>query len=155
MQTFLPYKSFTRSAKCLDRKRLCKQRLEAYQILCCLLEGKKGWANHPVVLMWKGCEGALWEYDSLICSEWIRRGYANTKMEINLARIYKRFWSKLYKNRHNSDWVGKKVFHDSHKSNLLRKDKRYYSRFKWNVSSTLPYIWPTVSKTITLAQQKL
>lgn len=33
MQTFLPYPDFARSAACLDRQRLGKQRLEAFQIL--------------------------------------------------------------------------------------------------------------------------
>lgn len=33
MQTFLPYSSFEESAKCLDNKRLGKQRVEAKQIL--------------------------------------------------------------------------------------------------------------------------
>ena len=32
MQTFLPYKSFTKSAQVLDYKRLGKQRVEAMQI---------------------------------------------------------------------------------------------------------------------------
>ena len=33
MQTFLPYEDFTKTAQCLDYKRLGKQRVEAYQIL--------------------------------------------------------------------------------------------------------------------------
>ena len=32
MQTFLPYQNFIKSAKCLDYKRLGKQRVEALQI---------------------------------------------------------------------------------------------------------------------------
>jgi hypothetical protein len=56
MQTFLPYYSFEESAKCLDYRRLGKQRVEVYQIIN-ILEGKNktnGWVNHPAVKMWIG-----------------------------------------------------------------------------------------------------
>ena len=58
MQTFLPYTDFIKSAKCLDYKRLGKQRVEAKQILNILLgeTTKAGWTNHPAVLMWSGYE---------------------------------------------------------------------------------------------------
>jgi Pyrimidine dimer DNA glycosylase len=142
MQTFLPSSSFQRSAKVLDNKRLGKQRVEAYQILQVLLEGKKAWANHPAVLMWKGHEGSLWEYTSLVCNEWIGRRFVNAKMQVNLDNIYKRFWSRLYKTRHYPPWLGNRAFHASHRSNLLRKDSKHYSRFGWKEPSTLPYVWP-------------
>ena len=38
-------------------------------------------------------------------------------------------------------WVGSKEFHQSHKSNLTRKQPEYYSKY-WSVSPHLPYIWP-------------
>ena len=40
MQTFLPYKSFEKSAKCLDYKRLGKQRIETWQIYSALKQGE-------------------------------------------------------------------------------------------------------------------
>jgi len=51
VQTFLPYTDFIKSAKCLDYKRLGKQRVEAKQILNILLgeTTKAGWTNHPAV----------------------------------------------------------------------------------------------------------
>ena len=54
----LPYTDFIKSAKCLDYKRLGKQRVEAKQILNILLgeTTKTGWRNHPSVLMWYGYE---------------------------------------------------------------------------------------------------
>lgn len=58
MQTFLPYASFTDNAQCLDRQRLGKQRVEAFQILKTLLYGG-GWQHHPVVRMWAGSEQCL------------------------------------------------------------------------------------------------
>ena len=82
MQTFLPYPDFTRSAVCLDYRRLGKQRLEARTILT-ILTGKtasKAWRNHPAVLMWRGREDALREYYNACLAEWIARGYRNTML---------------------------------------------------------------------------
>ena len=49
MQTFLPYPDFVASARCLDRRRLGKQRVEVLQLLRALLVPGSGWANHPAV----------------------------------------------------------------------------------------------------------
>jgi len=64
MQTFLPYKNYTKSAKALDNKRLNKQILEGYQILKVLSNNdpKAAWRNHPAVKMWRGHENSLWDY---------------------------------------------------------------------------------------------
>ena len=82
MQTFLPYPSFRKSASVLDYRRLGKQRVEAKQIYDILTADwrnpKKGWANHPAVLMWKGYEEELKLYRVIMIEEWIRRGYKNT-----------------------------------------------------------------------------
>ena len=68
MQTFLPYPNLSKSLKTLDRQRLGKQRVEAFQILNILLErtDRKGWKNHPAVKMWSGYENALKLYLILI-----------------------------------------------------------------------------------------
>ena len=134
MQTFLPYKSFEKSAQVLDSKRLGKQRVEAWQILNTLQKRKegiaKGWANHPAVLMWDGYEDALREYYNAIVREWIKRGYKNNMIYFLLPSTI------LY-----PPWLGDRKFHNSHRSNLIRKDKEYYSQF-WKISGNLPYIWP-------------
>jgi len=54
MQTFLPYPNLKKSIKCLDNKRLGKQRVKAHQILNILLKRTKtkGWKNHPAIKMW-------------------------------------------------------------------------------------------------------
>jgi hypothetical protein len=39
------------------------------------------------------------------------------------------------------DWWGDKKFHDSHKSNLLKKDFDFYSQYRWSVDPTNPYVW--------------
>lgn len=79
MQTFMPYSSFQKTAQCLDYRRLGKQRVEAKQILQCLLkEGSTGWGHHPIVGAWAGYEEALAVYGLYICSEWKLRGYQDS-----------------------------------------------------------------------------
>lgn len=132
MQTFLPYPSFMESAKCLDNKRLGKQRVEARQILNALIYGG-GWRNHPAVLMWKGYEVALSHYMDTCIEEWMRRGFNNT-MKLTQAPISA---IKVPK------WFRVEKFHASHRSNLLRKDYKFYSQYNWLEPANLPYFWPT------------
>ena len=146
MQTFLPYSDFKKSASVLDRQRLGKQRCEAYQILRVLLglgkrnkNGKLAWENHPAVKMWKGHELALIAYTTEICNEWIKRGYKDTILEkIDLLLPLKEEVSLPL----SPQWLGNKEFHSSHRSNLLRKNKEYYSKFGWTEPDNLPYAWP-------------
>lgn len=137
MQTFLPYADFVKSAECLDYKRLGKQRVEAKQILNALLglTEKKGWINHPATKMWKGHEGALARYGLEMCKEWKKRGYVDNQEDF--FRFYSTLGNKI------PAWVGNKNFHASHRSNLLRKDKQFYSKYNWVETDDLPYIWPT------------
>ncbi len=132
MQTFLPYKSFKESLHSLDYKRLGKQRVEAFQVLNVLLgrTKTKGWRNHPVTKMWKGYENALKQYLNECIDEWVDRGYNNTmKHEVIEGDV-------VYPH-----WLGNDLFHSSHRANLLRKDKDYYSRYLWVEDSSKPYAW--------------
>lgn len=129
MQTFLPVPDFKKSAKILDYRRLGKQRVEARQILQALKTGK-GWIHHPATKMWKGFELALIEYSNTMITEWISRGYKNT------MKIIPVFSFSL------PPWFGDAAFHASHRSNLLRKNKEYYSKFNWKELDNLPYVWP-------------
>lgn len=139
MQTFLPYKDFAESAKCLDNKRLGKQRVECLQILNCLLVKETRWKNHPAIKMWRGYEYWLCRYGLTICNEWQKRGYKDTcygkieTIEFNYLQCHKSDFPK---------WITDE-FCQSHRSNLLRKNLEYYSKFGWNVPNDLPYIWPT------------
>lgn len=131
VQTFLPYPDFAKSAKCLDMRRLGKQRVEALQIYNALSGTSRGWRNHPATLMWAGCRSALAMYHNECITEWVRRGYKNTMPLIDVgARITL------------PSWLGDDAFHAAHRSNLLRKDPLYYGQFKWREPLTLPYIWP-------------
>lgn len=135
MNTFLPYASFSRSAQVLDRQRLGKQRVEAWQILNAM-EGAAGWRNHPATLMWREAPRALALYGIAVCDEWIRRGYKDTMRE--------RFMIVLprYAGPSAPWWLGWRDFHAAHRSNLLRKMPEYYGLFNWTEPHDLPYVWP-------------
>lgn len=138
MQTFLPLSSYSDSARVLDYRRLGKQRVECKQIYNALTNGG-GWENHPAVRMWRGYENSLLGYMAHICMEWRMRGYNDTLEEWALQRLTP---CSIIE---HPPWIGDKDFHDSHKSNLLRKDPDYYSQFKWDVPMDLPYVWPLQS----------
>ena len=141
MQTFLPYEDFAESAKCLDYRRLGKQRVEAYQILRALTGESKGWVNHPATKMWKGYEVALAKYGYEMCKEWKARGYKDS-----LEEKFMTFFV------HNADrtthifqvpsWLGGPI-HASHRSNLLRKNKEFYGKHGWTEPDNLEYVWPS------------
>ena len=144
MQTFLPYPDFDRTAQALDYRRLCKQRVEAKQILkalhrrSLLAEGVEvkntGWLNHPATLMWEGHELALCEYMNAMIREWVRRGYKNTMPLAALGSL-----EVLY-----PEWLGADDFHRAHQSNLLAKAPEFYNRYQWDVPDDLPYVWPVL-----------
>lgn len=129
MQTFLPFSDFARSAKCLDMKRLGKQRVEAYQLL------KGSWPNHPASKMWRGYEYALAEYGIAICLEWIGRGYKDTCLQKILDE------QRRFTNTGMPVWFGRGDFHRSHRSNLLRKNPEHYSQY-FSEPNDLEYVWP-------------
>lgn len=116
--------------------RLGKERVEVLTILRTLAGESNAWKNHPCVKMWKGHEKYLINYGLSVCLEWIYRGYKDTCFsKIN------RYTLIFYKST-KPKWLGNKKFHDSHKSNLLRKNEEYYSKFNWRVRNDLPYYWP-------------
>ena len=135
MQTFLPFPDFIATAKSLDWRRLGKQRVEAKQILDILEDRtiKKGWRNHPAVLMWVGHVDALKAYFNVISREWVNRGYRH-----NMGFF-----------EHDQPvmpaWFGNQEFHKAHRSNLVRKDQAFYQPKFPDVDGSLPYIWPTES----------
>lgn len=137
MQTFLPYRSFIKSAMVLDNKRLGKQRVETLQILKALTIEDYGWKNHPAVKMWKGYEQELANYGIAMCKEWIGRGYKDTCLQ-KIADI--RYLTNSKSDR--PPWLGDEKLHASHRSNLIRKDPEFYRRWAWDEPDYLPYVWP-------------
>ncbi len=139
MQTFLPYPNFQRCAKVLDRQRLGKQRVEALQILRTLCGEKNGWRHHPAVRMWKGYEYFLFSYIGAMCTEWRERGYKDTCE----GKAWDICWSWHGNFGHAvPTWLGNRRFHESHRSNLLRKLPEHYRVFWPRLRDDLPYVWP-------------
>lgn len=132
VNTFLPHADFIQSAKTLDNKRLGKQRVEAWQILQALLGKTKGWVNHPATVMWRNHEKTLCEYGIAICDEWIARGFKDSMRERFIAIHPTLSDCEL------PDWFGVTNFHNSHKSNLKRKNPDYYN---FDIDDSLPYLW--------------
>ena len=138
MQTFLPYPSFPKSAACLDRQRLGKQRVEAWQILRALDGTTKGWRNHPATKMWAGYEAALATYGLVICYEWAGRGYVD-----NMAPRFQPYILNGSPEGYKlPPWFGSPAFHSSHRSQLLHKSD-HYLQFGWTEQPGAPYLWPS------------
>ena len=132
MQTFLPFPSFLDSAKCLDYRRLGKQRVEAYQIYNALLDPEYGWQNHPATKMWRGYPDALALYHNEMIAEWKKRGYNNTMHYLTVE-----FPAEF------PPWLGDEDFHLSHRSMLLQKDYEFYrDKFPADTPLNLGYKWP-------------
>jgi len=136
MQTFLPAQSYFITARILDRQRLGKQRVEAYQILRALRGESKGWVNHPATRMWRGYERALISYTTVMCDEWTRRGYKDSiKDKVQLMfdeyESYKQPW-----------WMAEPELYRTHQSNLIRKAPEHYRMYFPQVPDNLPYYWP-------------
>jgi len=91
--------------------------------------------------MWAGYETALAVYAIVVCREWIRRGFNDTLCP-QFMGSYTALRDTIERNVY-PPWVGDEQFHSSHRSNLLRKDFRHYSRFGWQEPIDLPYHWPT------------
>lgn len=130
MQTFLPSRSFELSALHLDKQRLGKQRVEAYQILRALNGQSKGWVNHPATKMWRGYERALRQYLRAMILEWTSRGYKNT-MEI----------PDNDPDAPMPPWLGDNRLHASHRANLRRKSDIHYGHY--TEDPAMPYFWPS------------
>ncbi|CCC82231.1 pyrimidine dimer DNA glycosylase/endonuclease V [Thermoproteus tenax] len=88
MQIFRPYIDWSRSAGVLDDKRLGKQRVEAKQVILAILrrlgvlqDGRRGWLNHPIVLLYYNrgipyIEDLIGFFHATV-EEWVRRGHQN------------------------------------------------------------------------------
>jgi hypothetical protein len=149
VQTFLPYPSFERSARVLDRRRLGRQRVEALQILNALTDPSYAWQHHPAVLQWRGYEEALVRYGLTMCEEWTGRGFDDTvagtlrttaRDRLGLQRI--RTQATLADADRLPPWLGRRAYHRSHQSSLVRKDPDHYRPHFPKVPDDLDYVWP-------------
>ncbi|MGY1751834.1 MSMEG_6728 family protein [Blastococcus sp. SYSU D01042] len=145
MQTFLPVADFTESARLLDNPRLGKQRVECLQVLRALELPDYGWANHPVVTMWRGRTAGLVVYSLAMVRVWRERGFADTT-ETLISEFAPDAAAMTQQEAAAAgllpSWVGDEELHLSHRSNLLAKDPEFYrSRFPGDPDD-LPYKWP-------------
>lgn len=121
-------------AKILDMKRLCKQRLEAFQILNGLLgKTKNGWKSHPASRMWEGYSASLALYMNSMIIEWENRGYKNIIMKLSdlpdkEVVVY-------------PPWLGIEKYHSAYRAILLAKDYNHYSQFGWQETPNIA-VWP-------------
>lgn len=140
MQTFLISSNPSETAKILDYRRLGKQRVEVISIANVLLNGNDGWSHHPATKMWKGYEPYLIKvYLKAMMDEWVNRGYDNTKCQIHYDKFLTLLGDREVKQPH---WFSEEFF-TSHKSNLLRKNHDYFSKYFPSIPDNLPYIWPS------------
>lgn len=165
MQTFLTNYSldFRMTAESLDRLRLNKQALEAWQIMMTNLNlnrfGEyrvaKGWRNHPASLMWRGHEYALLEYIKAMTDEWRRRGYNTTIYRKACETIDRAEELGLLMSENYPDWMVDPVIlyelTSSHRRALLVKNYDWYSKYEWPEDYGYPpdgytYIWPVSSQ---------
>lgn len=172
MQTFLPYGTdMRRNAACLDRQRLGKQRVEAYQILRTLLGESAGWANHPATRMWRGYEDILACYTLTMCERWTDLGYQDTvadkvcglMLEIPFRHPNYRFNVNLWRFQrfdtercvwftvaypilgvHTPEWLDDPRLRYSHRSNLVNKFPEHYGGIwpEYVDTPKLDYVWP-------------
>jgi hypothetical protein len=87
--------------------------------------------------MWDTYTQALQMYMDICIEEWIKRGFKNTMLRAK---------PECYVDTRMPHWLGNKKLHDSHKSNLLRKDLDFYKQYNWNVSNDMEYYWCGFSK---------
>lgn len=150
MQTFLPYKSFASSARVLDNKRLGKQRVETMQIMHALVKLQTRtdsavipWGNHPVTKMWFGKESWLFLYQQAVCGEWTKRGFNDTCLQKteNMVKLIPNLESQV----NPPYWLGLKLFHSTHRANLLRKDPEWYGQWGWKEEPQEGYWYPPMN----------
>ena len=161
---FLPYPNIYYSAKCLDKQRLGKQRVEAKQLIDLLEEydktgiiPSKGWSTHPAFRSWIGFTNHLKVYFNIIVREWISRGCQNNMplyhIDETLYHIVectfdgvKAVYDRDKFNEYSFPyWVSFPPFYLSHQAALLRKNPKYYRPFYNN--TLIPfinngYLWP-------------
>lgn len=124
MQTFLPFPlDFEASARCLDNRRLGKQRVECLQILQTIKKIQNTtpdkrktipWANHPAIKMWEHYAFDLQCYAAAICVEWTNRGFKDTVRDKVRNIVFTGVYYAPY-------WLAEIALARSHQSNLLRK----------------------------------
>ena len=131
VNTFVPYTDVRECARSLDRLRLGKQRVEAYQLWRALKGLSKGWVNHPATKMWAGHTCFLAMYCNAMIDEWVARGFNNTMVHLPHCKVPRPPW-----------WWGWDPVHMSHRASLNRKMPEWYT-FDVGDYAHHGYVWPS------------
>jgi hypothetical protein len=104
--------------------------------------------------MWAGYEEALVRYGLDFAAVWISTGRADTTAATLTADLGAacsltviRSQPELAGTGDLPPWLGDPVFHESHRSALVRKDPGFYQPLFGEVPDDLPYVWPPSDRT--------
>lgn len=102
-----------------------------------------GWRNHPASKMWYNYRHSLCDYLVELYRVLKKRGIGDYRKYYKEIRTFQ----KTLNDNGEPKWLGNQEVHDSHKSNLLRKDIEkgwnWYNKFGWEVPNNLSYVWIT------------
>lgn len=152
------------TARLLDRQRICKQRIEAKQIIDALEEydttgtiTKAAWGKHPAVKSWIGFTNHLKVYFNIIVREWCSRGYKNTMQlypideePYNIVMCSFNGISVQYDRSSFNEysfpfWISFPPFYLSHQASLCRKNPKHYKNLlcpELDPYLNNGYLWP-------------
>jgi len=131
MQVFCPYNDVQKCVSALDPKRLGNQ---IYRECLTIIRG--GWPNHPCSKIWANHKHALSQYALAGLDELKKRG----RFYPHHIDTFQKYLESSPDTGFPSVW-GFEPFHVAHRSNLLRKNFEWYSKFNWKESTDLNYIW--------------
>jgi hypothetical protein len=140
VNVFLPYCEIAASVRCLDDLRLGKQLVECQQILNVLRGRRKGYANHPAVVMFRGHEGFLLEYALEAAMDWEGRKHKTHGSWIAILRD--EMEALPDRDATSPWWFGEPWFHITHQRNLVRKDPARYGPLFPGRPPMTGYPWP-------------
>lgn len=130
MQVFVPYANPTKTAKCLDNRRLNKQILECIQILSANTGIDVGWEipkyvyNHPNTILWKNPIFYIISYTFNLLNEYIERQDKIHKCNSIMDKIWSKYDYEDSELKHLTPEFCKK-----HQQILLEKDYNYYIKY--------------------------
>lgn len=147
MQTFMPMIEYKAALETLDDARLNKQILEVTQLANAIMDPTAGYQHHPATRMWRPHVLALLTYGISAAGVWARRKRISS-MERSASlyscqvAIAKHLGPRRAAKSHQiPPWVGDVDFHESHRSNLIRKDPIHYNDWP-GTPELMPYLWP-------------
>lgn len=143
LMTFHPYPDFESSVACLDDLRLKRVKENVLEILTLLSKKKKDERLPPGVRIWGGHIPALVSYGCEVCRELSRRGVPTPKSFQKMRDFLKGMRINAIE---MPAWLECKELHDSHRSRLLSRNPKLYTKMKWKVKKNLPLFWPSAAK---------